>query len=69
MRAYADHGEPIENSLDGRAAEASAIWADLVAAGIDAEDVFATLEQEGVTKFVSSWEQLRATVANALTTR
>lgn len=66
MRAYADHAEHPANTLDGSAGEAAAIWADLEAAGIDAADVFETLEREGVQKFISSWEQLRATVTTAL---
>ena len=69
MRAYADHGETTRNTLDGSAPQAAAVWARLAAAGIDAEDVFATLEREGVQKFVTSWEQLRGTVAAALESR
>jgi len=66
MRAYADHGEPAANTLDGYAHNAAAIWADIAAAGVDAADVFASLEREGVQKFISSWEQLRTTVAASL---
>ena len=69
MRAYADHGETTRNTLDGSAPQAAQVWARLATAGIDAEDVFATLEREGVQKFVNSWEQLRGTVAAALESR
>ena len=33
--------------------------------GIDAADVFATLETRGVASFIDSWEALRSTVAAA----
>lgn len=53
------------DSLTGTAPGALATWSELSAVGIDAADVFRTLEDEGVTKFVDSWVELRATVASA----
>jgi transaldolase len=38
----------------------------LAVAGIDFEDVFAVLEQEGVEKFTTSWDELVQTVERAL---
>ncbi len=35
---------------------------DLARLGIDYDDVIATLEQEGVDKFVASWDELVETV-------
>ena len=35
-------------------------------AGIDYDDVIATLEQEGVDKFVASWQELVSTVQGQL---
>ena len=53
------------NTLDSTIDEADATWAALSAAGIDAADVFATLETRGVASFIDSWEALRSTVAAA----
>jgi transaldolase len=69
MRAYADHGPEPSNTLDGRAGGAAAVWEDLRAVGIDEQDVFTVLEKEGVEKFIKSWEQLRVTVATAMTSQ
>ncbi|GAB2509665.1 Transaldolase [Corynebacterium atrinae] len=48
------HGD----TLDGAADAAQALFEQLTAVGIDMEDVFAVLEQEGVDKFVSAWQEL-----------
>ena len=40
--------------------------ADLAAVGIDYDDVIAALEQEGVDKFVTSWNELLDTVSGQL---
>ena len=39
---------------------------DLAEAGVDYDDVIATLEQEGVEKFVKSWGELTETVEASL---
>nr|WP_300147992.1 transaldolase [Propionicimonas sp.] len=65
MMAFADHGE-VETSIEGRAAEGQSVLDQLTAAGIDLPDVFDTLEAEGVAKFVTSWNELVATVDAAL---
>jgi transaldolase len=63
LEAYADHG-----TLDGGDTvrphydDARKVMADLAAAGVDYDDVIATLEQEGVDKFVKSWDELVETV-------
>ncbi|AKE41276.1 Transaldolase [Corynebacterium kutscheri] len=46
------------DTLTGKNDESEAIFAELVEAGIDFEDVFATLEREGVEKFVAAWSEL-----------
>lgn len=46
------------DTLSGTADAAHAVFEQLVAVGIDMEDVFAVLEREGVEKFVSSWSEL-----------
>jgi transaldolase len=63
LEAYADHG-----TLDGGDMvrpyydDARAVMNDLTGVGIDYDDVIATLEQEGVDKFVKSWDELVETV-------
>jgi transaldolase len=63
LEAYADHG-----TLDGGDTvrphydDARAVLDDLAGVGIDYNDVIATLEKEGVDKFVKSWDELVETV-------
>ncbi len=67
MDAFADHGE-----IDGgdrvttMYGDADGVMARLEAAGIHYDDVIATLEREGVEKFVASWEELLDTVRTSL---
>jgi transaldolase len=56
--AVADHGVITGDTVTGRAAEAQDVFDKLQAAGIDLTDVFVVLENEGVEKFVASWEEL-----------
>ena len=65
LHAVAEQGDVRGDTLDGTIAAAEATWAALTAAGIDAADVFATLESRGVASFIDSWEALRRTVAAA----
>ena len=48
------------------AADSQQVFDTLTALGIDLPDVFDTLEVEGVDKFKNAWEDLLATVADAL---
>ncbi|MGN6575712.1 MAG: transaldolase [Nocardioides sp.] len=63
LEAFADHG-----TLDGGDMvrpyydDARAVMDALARVGIDYDDVIATLEQEGVDKFVKSWDELVETV-------
>ncbi len=66
MKAFADHGEVTGDTVSGRVAEAEALFAQLAAVGIDFDDVLVVLEDEGVDKFVKSWEELVATVTGQL---
>lgn len=67
MDAFADHGE-----IDGGDRvttmydDAQEVMDRLEAVGIHYDDVIATLEQEGVEKFVASWDELVATVRTSL---
>ena len=58
VRAFQDHGEVKHDSLDAGIDEANALLADLAAAGVDYDDVVATLEAEGVQKFADSFVEL-----------
>jgi transaldolase len=59
IQAFQDHGvvaDTLERDLDG----ARKLLGDLAAAGVDYDDVVATLEREGVEKFADSFEELLA---------
>ena len=58
VRAFQDHGEVKRGSLTAGIDEANALLADLAAAGVDYDDVVATLEAEGVQKFADSFAEL-----------
>ncbi len=45
---------------------ARAVLAQIAAAGVDLADVTTQLEQEGVDKFIVSWDELVETVEQAL---
>jgi transaldolase len=65
MRAYADHGTPgtpIQEAYD----DAQRVLAAVADAGVDLDDVFRVLEDEGVRKFVDSWDELTSSVAKEL---
>ncbi|MET8429315.1 transaldolase [Nocardia sp. NPDC004860] len=66
LEAVADHAEIVPNAAVGKAAEAQAIFDQLVAVGIDLDDVFGVLETEGVDKFVASWQELLAATTEKL---
>jgi transaldolase len=57
IKAYQDHGSPRER-LQSELPEAHALMEALARAGVDYDDVTATLEREGVEKFSESFEQL-----------
>ena len=65
MKAYADHGEPgtpVQKAYD----DAAAVMRKVSEAGIDLDDVFRVLEEEGVQKFVDSWDELTESVRSEL---
>ncbi|WP_040779935.1 transaldolase [Nocardia pneumoniae] len=67
LQAVADHGEIRGDTVTGTAAAAKEVFDQLVAVGIDLDDVFAVLEREGVEKFEKSWEELLSATAAELT--
>ncbi len=65
MLAYADHGTPgtpVQKSYD----EAAGVMKAVADAGVDLDDVFRVLEEEGVKKFVDSWDELTDSVRSEL---
>ncbi len=66
MAAYADHGVTKGDTIRPYYADAQKVMDDVAAAGIDLDDVFKLLEDEGVEKFIVSWKELVAGVEEAL---
>jgi transaldolase len=59
LEAVADHGVITRDTITGTAGEAQAVFDHLHGVGLDALDVFAALENDGVAKFAASWQQSR----------
>jgi transaldolase len=57
IRAVQDHGR-VELRLESDLEQAQYLFDKLFSAGVDYDDVVATLEREGIEKFVASFEQL-----------
>jgi transaldolase len=57
IRAFQDHGR-VELRLESDLDEAQYLFNKLYAAGVDYDDVVATLEREGIEKFVASFNEL-----------
>src|SRR4029077_1623545 len=55
IEAFADHGHLVRR-VDADLDQAEAAWNGLTAAGIDLDDVAATLEREGVSSFQKSFD-------------
>ncbi|MGY1826498.1 transaldolase [Blastococcus sp. SYSU DS0541] len=65
LMAYADHGAPgtpVQKSYD----DAAGVMQAVRDAGVDLDDVFRVLEEEGVQKFVESWDELTESVRTEL---
>jgi transaldolase len=58
IEAFQDHGKAAPGTLEGDVDGAQKVFDDLREAGIDYDDVIATLEKEGVEKFTDSFSQL-----------
>ena len=68
LRATFDHGVITGDMITGYYADAHNVFDGLAAVGVDFDDVTQVLEDEGVEKFIASWHELQATVAEALAT-
>ena len=62
MDAFADHGEVEGDTVSGRREQAQEVFDRIDAVGVDLQDVFLTIEEEGVDKFKKSWTELVDTV-------
>jgi transaldolase len=65
LKAYADHGSPgtpIQQTYD----EAAAVMKAVADAGVDLDEVFTGIEDEGIQKFVDSWNELTESVRSEL---
>ena len=65
VKAFQDHGE-VRDTLTEGVEEAHALMRDIAAAGVDYDDVVATLEDEGVEKFSASFDELRQGIRDKL---
>ena len=66
LEAVKDHADIRGDQVRPHYGDARRVMEELAAAGIDYDDVIATLEEEGVQKFVKSWEELLGTVRESL---
>jgi transaldolase len=66
IKAVADHGQLIGNTIDGTYDASRAVFADLETLGISYDDVVQVLEDEGVAKFEVSWKELLETIRTEL---
>ena len=60
--AVADHGELRGNTVHGTYEQSKKVFEELAALGIGYEDVVTVLEEEGVSKFAASWQELLDTI-------
>jgi len=65
LNAFADHGE-VGSPMEGTADQGRAVLKEITDAGVDLDDAFQVLEDEGVEKFIVSWKELQETVRRAL---
>ena len=66
LHAMADHGVLRGDTVHGTYEESRAVFADLGKLGIGYDDVVQVLEDEGVSKFEVSWNEMIETIRNEL---
>ena len=64
--AVADHAVLRGNAVSGTYEEARKVFDELAELGIGYEDVVTVLEEEGVSKFAASWQELLETIQTEL---
>jgi transaldolase len=67
LKATADHGELRGDTIHGTYEESRALFAKLEELGVHYDDVVKVLEDEGVSKFEASWNELLGTIRDELT--
>jgi transaldolase len=65
----ADHGVLRGDAIRGTYEESRKVFEDLAGLGIGYEDVVTVLEEEGVSKFAASWQELLDTIQAELERR
>jgi transaldolase len=66
IKATADHGVIKGDTVHGHYDEARKLFADLEKLGVSYDDVVKVLEDEGVSKFEASWNELLETIRTEL---
>jgi transaldolase len=66
LDAFADHGIVLADTVTGSGEQAAAVIAAIEAQGVSIDEVTAQLEDEGVTKFEVSWDELLTTTKTGL---
>jgi transaldolase len=66
LDAFADHGIVLADTVTGSGEQAAAVIEAVEAQGISMDEVTAQLEDEGVTKFEVSWDELLTTTKTGL---
>jgi transaldolase len=62
LHAMADHGAVAGDTVHGTYEQSRAVFADLARLGIAYDDVVQVLEEEGVSKFAASWQEMMDTI-------
>jgi transaldolase len=60
--AVGDHGELRGDTVHGTYDQSRKVFDELAGLGITYEDVVMVLEEEGVSKFAASWQELLETI-------
>jgi transaldolase len=66
LDAVADHGQITDDSIHGTYDQSQGVLRELAALGIDYHNVVQVLEDQGVSAFEASWDQLGQRLATAL---
>ncbi len=66
LNAVADHGQLPDDSIHGTYEQSQQSLGELAELGINYDDVVQALEDQGVSTFEASWDQLGQRLATAL---
>jgi transaldolase len=62
LHAMADHGSVAGDAIRGTYEQSRKVFDDLAGLGVAYDDVVKVLEEEGVSKFAASWQEMRDTI-------